>query len=139
MLNYSNDYVFEKGKWTKSKLKTRSSKRDSVILFHSKGFNNSNFKVVQTEKNTYFVLNGGGPVLQLKNDSIVRIDNSVEQKNQFGAATFVYKNKMYMYGGYGFGLLKTIPHIMTSLQINGSFLELSQKYSHVQDGSLFMI
>ena len=36
VLNYSNDYVFEKGKWTKNKLKTRSSKRDSVILFHSK-------------------------------------------------------------------------------------------------------
>ena len=47
------------------------------------------------------VLDGGGPVLQLKNDSIIRIDNSVEQKNQFGAANFVYKNKMYMYGGYG--------------------------------------
>ena len=70
-------------------------------MFHPKGFNNTNFKVIQSENSIYLVLNGGGPVLQLKNDSIVRIDNSVEQKNQFGAATFSYKNKMYMYGGYG--------------------------------------
>jgi hypothetical protein len=101
VLNRSTDYVLEKGKWTKKKLKSKSSKRDSLILFHKKGFKNANFKVINTEENTYLVLDGGGPVLQLKNDSIIRIDNSVEQKNQFGAANFVYKNKMYMYGGYG--------------------------------------
>lgn len=101
VLNRSTDYVFEKGKWIKNKLKSKPSKRDSLILFHKKGFNNANFKVINTEDNTYLVLDGGGPVLQLKNDSIIRIDNSVEQKNQFGAANFVYKNKMYMYGGYG--------------------------------------
>ena len=101
VLNRSTDYVFEKGKWTKKKLKSKSSKRDSLILFHKKGFKNANFKVINTEDNTYLVLDGGGPVLQLKNDSIIRIDNSVEQKNQFGAASFMYKNKMYMYGGYG--------------------------------------
>ena len=101
VLNRSTDYVFEKGKWTKKKLKSKSSKRDSLILFHKKGFNNTNFKAINTEDNIYLVLDGGGPVLQLKNDSIIRIDNSVEQKNQFGAAKFMYKNKMYMYGGYG--------------------------------------
>ena len=101
VLNRSTDYVFEKGKWTKKNLKSKSSKRDSLILFHKKGFKNANFKVINTEDNTYLVLDGGGPVLQLKNDSIIRIDNSVEQKNQFGAANFTYKNKMYMYGGYG--------------------------------------
>ena len=132
VLNYSNDYVFEKGKWTKNKLKTRSSKRDSVILFHPKGFNNSNFKVVQTEKNTYFVLNGGGPVLQLKNDSIVRIDNSVEQKNQFGAATFVYKNKMYMYGGYGFWSFK---NYTTYYDFSSNQWELFRTQSEIQPRS----
>lgn len=101
VLNRSTDYVFEKGKWTKNKLKSKPSKRDSLILFHKKGFKNANFKVINSEDNTYLVLDGGGPVLQLKNDSIIRIDNSVEQKNQFGAANFMYKNKMYMYGGYG--------------------------------------
>ena len=101
VLNRSIDYVFEKGKWIKNKLKSRSSKRDSLILFHKKGFNNTNFKAINSEDNTYLLLDGGGPVLQLKNDSIIRIDNSLEQKNQFGAASFMYKNKMYMYGGYG--------------------------------------
>ena len=47
VLNRSTDYVFEKGKWTKKKLKSKSSKRDSLILFHKKGFNNANFKVIK--------------------------------------------------------------------------------------------
>ena len=106
VLNRSADYIFEKGKWTKNKLKSKSSKRDSLILFHRKGFNNSNFKALNTENNTYLVLDGGGPILQLKNDSIIRIDNSVEQKNQFGSANFIYKNRIYMYGGYGFWSFK---------------------------------
>ena len=132
VLNNSNDYVFEKGKWTKNKLKTRSSKRDSVILFHSKGFDNINFKVIHSEKNIYFVLNGGGPVLQLKNDSIVRIDNSVEQRNQFGAATFVYKNKMYMYGGYGFWSFKDY---ITYYDFSSNQWELFRTQSEIQPRS----
>ena len=132
VLNNSNDYVFEKGKWTKNKLKTRPSKRDSVILFHSKGFDNANFKVIHSEKNIYFVLHGGGPVLQLKNDSIVRIDNSVEQRNQFGAATFVYKNKMYMYGGYGFWSFKDY---ITYYDFSSNQWELFRTQSEIQPRS----
>ena len=63
VLNNLYDYVFENGKWTKNKLNIRPYVRDSLILFHSKGFDNTNFKVVQSEKKIYFVLNGGGPVL----------------------------------------------------------------------------
>ena len=51
-------------------------------------------------------MSGGGPVLQLENNKNNRIDNSVEQRNQYGAATFSYKNKLFMYGGYGFWVFK---------------------------------
>ena len=131
VLNRSIDYVFEKGKWIKNKLKSRSSKRDSLILFHKKGFNNTNFKAINSEDNTYLLLDGGGPVLQLKNDSIIRIDNSVEQKNQFGAANFTYKNKMYMYGGYGMWSFKnyTTYYDFSSNQWE-LFITQSQKQPH---------
>ena len=131
VLNRSIDYVFEKGKWIKNKLKSRSSKRDSLILFHKKGFNNTNFKAINSKDNTYLLLDGGGPVLQLKNDSIIRIDNSVEQKNQFGAANFTYKNKMYMYGGYGMWSFKnyTTYYDFSSNQWE-LFITQSQKQPH---------
>jgi len=66
VLNNSNDYVFEKGKWTKNKLKTRSSKRDSVILFHSKGFDNTNFKVIHSKKKHLFCFKRRGSCPSIK-------------------------------------------------------------------------
>ena len=88
-------------------------------------------------------MDGGGPVLQVrKNDSIIRIDNSVEQKNQFGAADFhVQKQACICTEAMGCGLLKNyIPHTMTFHQISGSFLQTqSQKQPHSQDGSQFII
>jgi hypothetical protein len=56
----------------------------------------------------YFTHCGCGPVLEWRNDSIVRIDNSFLHQNQFGAATFVYKNEIYYFGGYGLFTYKNI-------------------------------
>lgn len=53
-------------------------------------------------KNHYlFVMDGCGMVYELKNDTLRRIDNSYDQKNQFGSALYVYKGQPYMFGGYG--------------------------------------
>jgi hypothetical protein len=49
----------------------------------------------------YFVDRGCGYVLQLRNDSIVRIDNSFHHQNQFGGAFFLHKGDPYIFGGYG--------------------------------------
>ena len=48
-----------------------------------------------------FVMDGCGMVYELKNDTIRRIDNSYDQKNQFGSALYTYKGQPYMFGGYG--------------------------------------
>lgn len=50
---------------------------------------------------TYLVHAGCGPVLEYRNDSIVRIDNSFLQKNQFGASPFIYKDQICLFGGSG--------------------------------------
>lgn len=95
-------YVYKKNKWIKNTLEYNSSLRDSSIIFFKKGFDNVQFKHVEINSVSHFILNGGGPVLKLNEKKIERTDNSVEQRNQFGAAIFQHKNQPHMYGGYGF-------------------------------------
>ena len=106
LLKNNIDYVFHKGKWNKTQLIFSQTVKDSLILFHEKGFNNLNIKTIPFENKTLFILSGGGPVLQFENNKIFRIDNSVEQRNQYGAVSFNYKNNLFMYGGYGFWTFK---------------------------------
>ena len=106
LLKNNIDYVFENKKWNKNILSYDSAVRDSTIIFYKKGFNNTNFKPINTETKTFLILNGGGPVLQIEKDKIIRIDNSVEQRNQFGAAIFEHNNQLHMSGGYGFWAFK---------------------------------
>ena len=57
---------------------------------------------------TYLVHDGCGPVLEYRNDSIVRINDNYLQRNQFGNVHFVYNNEIYFYGGYGLFTTKNI-------------------------------
>ena len=106
LLKNNINYVFENKKWVKKTLELAPSKRDSLVVFLKKGFTNTNFKTINFPDKTYFVLNGGGPVLLFDNKSLTRVDNSVEQRNQFGAALFSHENKIFTYGGYGFWTYK---------------------------------
>jgi len=49
----------------------------------------------------YFVDRGCGWVLQLRNDSIVRVDQSFHHQNQFGGAFFMHNGTPHIFGGYG--------------------------------------
>jgi hypothetical protein len=65
----------------------------------------------------YFVDRGCGYVLQLRNDSIVRIDNSFHHQNQFGGAFFLHKGDPYIFGGYGlFSVKNFITHFDPKLK-----------------------
>ena len=129
VLKNNNDFLFHNGIWKNTKLQNTLSKRDSLILYHEKGFNNINFKIITDKNKTYFVLSGGGPVLQLEKDSLFRIDNSVEQRNQFGAAVFNHDNKLFMYGGYGFWSFKSY---MTYFDFSSNQWELFRTQSQNQ-------
>jgi len=59
------------------------------------------YKFFNIGTKTYLVHEGSGPVLEYRNDSIVRIDNSFLYRNQFGAMQFVYDNEIYFYDGDG--------------------------------------
>lgn len=60
------------------------------------------------QNKTYLVYRGCGAVLEWRNDSIVRVDNSFLHRNQFFASTFTYSNKIYFFGGYGLFTYKNI-------------------------------
>lgn len=64
---------------------------------------------------TYLVHQGCGPVLEFRNDSIVRIDHSFLHKNQYKSVPFSYGNEMYLFGGYG---LFTYKNIITKYDLN---------------------
>jgi hypothetical protein len=53
------------------------------------------------KKHFLFVMDGCGMVYELKHDTLRRIDNSYDQKNQFGSALYAYRGEPYMFGGYG--------------------------------------
>lgn len=44
---------------------------------------------------------GCGPVLEFKNDSLIRLDKSFLHRNQFLGNLFTYQNEIYFLGGYG--------------------------------------
>ena len=59
-------------------------------------------------KKTFLVHSGCGPVLEFRNDSIVRVDNSYLHNSQFGTTPFVYNNQIHYFGGYGLFTYKNI-------------------------------
>ncbi len=66
------------------------------------------YKFFNIGTKTYLVHEGCGPVLEYRNDSIVRIDNSFLHRNQYHAIRFVYNKEIYFYGGYGLFTFKNI-------------------------------
>ena len=76
---------------------------------------------------TFLVHEGCGPVLEYRNDSIVRIDNSFLHQNQIGAVKFTYKNEIYFWGGYG---LFTFKNILTKYDFITREWNLIQTFSN---------
>lgn len=57
---------------------------------------------------TFLVHDGCGPVLEYRNDSIVRINDNYLQHNQYGNIHFFYNEEIYLFGGYGLFTTKNI-------------------------------
>ena len=68
--------------------------------------NHANFFTKLVGSELYIISNGAGPVFKKSGKNFIRIDNSTLHKNQFGGARFVYKDKIHIYGGYGFWSFK---------------------------------
>jgi len=80
------------------------------------------YKFFNIGSKTYLVHEGCGPVLEYRNDSIVRIDNSFLHQNQYKASHFIYNKEIYFFGGYG---LFTTKNILTKFNFNtGEWIEV---------------
>ena len=96
-------YLF-KNKWSYSDFEKIYP--STLILENLKELNSQNFNVINDSLSTLIVVSGGGHVFSATEKSIIRLDSSVDQKNQFYSSLFVYNNQTYMYGGYGFWTFK---------------------------------
>ena len=81
-------------------IKTKQKKEVSIYKASFPG-NFSEYLPVNVAGRTIFVHEGCGPVLEFRNDSLVRIDKSYLHRNQFGGSLFSYKKQIYFLGGYG--------------------------------------
>jgi hypothetical protein len=81
--------------------------------------------VSEPGSNIFFVDAGCGWLLELRNDSIIRIDQSFHHQNQFNGAYFIHEGKPHVFGGYG---LFTTKSIITSFDFNlGQWYLLDEK------------
>ena len=95
----------------------KGSLKNPTVLKHTnypESLENYSYHFIIQDHN-YLVNEGCGPVVEYRNDSIVRIDNSFSQKNQFGASPFVFNNQIHLFGGWG---LFTFKNIITKFDFN---------------------
>jgi hypothetical protein len=112
---------------------------DGFDTFHKKSFQSNEWQTIKYKFNqlpitndysynffhikgkNYLVNKGCGEVYEFRNDSIIRIDNSFQHKNQFASNSFVYKDEIYYFGGYG---LFTFKNILTKFDFKTKEWEL---------------
>ena len=83
--------VYKKNGTTK---KVKAIVKDSLAL--------SSFIPIQRADNLLFINYIGGQVLEWSRDTISRIDNSYEHRNQLNSAIFQRNDTIFRFGGYGF-------------------------------------
>lgn len=81
-------------------IKTEQKKEVSIFKESFPG-NFSEYLYINVGGRNIFVHEGCGPVLEFRNDSLIRIDKSFLHRNQFLGNLFTYQNEIYFLGGYG--------------------------------------
>ena len=67
-----------------------------------KGFDPEKFELFEIKNKTIFLNQSSGIVYEIKNDSIIRIDNSYDDKIHNRSLDFVYRDTLFRFGGYGY-------------------------------------
>jgi hypothetical protein len=66
------------------------------------------FYSISIQKRNFLIGGGCGPVVEINNQKIARIDHSFNHKNQYNGNAFSYDNSLYLWGGYGLFTFKNI-------------------------------
>ncbi len=100
-------YVIEKDQYKTIKIPEQTVSEPiyfkfSDSTFYKKFASPSSYTLNVINNKLYLSLNLGGLVYELKGNEIVRIDHSFEHKMQISSQQFVYDNRIFRFGGYGF-------------------------------------
>ena len=108
-LSYSKPYIYliEKDHYKTIKIPEQTISEPVYFKFSDSTFykkfatpNSYAFNVINNK--LYLSLNLGGLVYEIKGNEIIRIDHSFEHKMQISSQQFVYDNRIFRFGGYGF-------------------------------------
>ena len=72
----------------------------SLVFFFQ--FNLNDYRKIILNEKEYYMKKSGGLMYQKINDSIVRIDNSYDNKLHHQSIDFIYEDEIYRLGGYGY-------------------------------------
>jgi len=92
-------YLLYKNKIEKYSLESDYKLLSYIEIKKSNILNLKNFKFIDQH---LLSSNLGGEILEIRGDSIFRIDNSYKHKLQYGSLEFIRNDTIFRYGGYGF-------------------------------------
>lgn len=123
-------YVIEKEKYKTIKIPEMTMSDPVYFKFSDstfyKKFTPSSYTLHQVRDKLYLTENLGGIIYEIRGKDLVRIDHSFEHKMQINAQHFVYDNRIFRFGGYGFWSAR---NFFTYFDINSKEWE---SYSPVQ-------
>ena len=79
-----------------------TGKINNLSLKLENGFDLKSFKKFEIDNQLIFLNQSSGIVFQMKNDSIVRIDNSYDDNVHNKSLDFVHRDTLFRFGGYGY-------------------------------------
>ena len=129
---YSKPYIYvvEKDKYNTIKIPEMIVSNPVYFKFRDstfyRNFTPSSFSLNRIKNKLYLSQNLGGIVYEIIGNELVRIDHSFEHKMQINAQHFVYDNRIFRFGGYGFWSAR---NFFTYFDINSKEWE---SYSPVQ-------
>ena len=131
-INYSKPYIYliEKNYYKTIKVPELTESEPIYFKFSDstfyKKFTPSNFQLNIIDKKLFITQNLGGFVYEIRGNELVRIDHSFEHKMQINSQQFIYDNRIFRFGGYGFWSAR---NFFTYFDINSKEWE---SYSPVQ-------
>lgn len=99
-------YVIEKNRYSRIKIPEMTLSEPVYFKFTDSTFSRKfipvSYGLFEIDKRLYLSHHLGGEVYEMKDNLLVRIDQSYEHKMQINSADFVYDNRIFRFGGYGF-------------------------------------
>ena len=89
--------------------------------------------VFGTDRKVYLLYPGGGILFEYHNNAIRRIDNSFAHRNQFSGHFFMYKNNLYLLGGYGYWKTNSL---LIRFNFNSKEWDYVQTFGQIPSGGI---